>query len=325
MTLQQITKKEQATISVIVPCYNRGLSLSKMLHDTITGLEKNRIEFILTDDSSEEDSSYALENLSAEFKKIVVYKKNKNRLGYCKNLINAINLSTGDYLFFLLDEDSIVLENFNFLINEINSGKYHIMSSSSKKEDVNVKKLNATKVPRTEVVGELRHTSGLVMHRELVLEALSNKYVVNAIDKTPQYPQVPIGLYCVSKYNMYRHNFAVTIFSFDGNSGSDWTQSGTVPRYNSLISRAIQVEVWAEMLYFMMKENKSNKFPFIVELKSSFDELIYILLEQGVVRIFDKESILIFYKRSAINSIRWLFFNRSITSFFRILLDISKK
>ena len=105
-------------ISIVIPCYNQGQRLSGILTEVIKTIPDN-LEIILSDDSTDDDSSSSLLAFSRKFPETVVYRKNESRLGYAGNLIQAIHLSHGEYLFVLMDEDSLVPENLAIFIEDI--------------------------------------------------------------------------------------------------------------------------------------------------------------------------------------------------------------
>ena len=298
-------------ISIVIPCYNRGERLSIMLADVIEGIPKDVIEIILSDESSKESSSSSLLEFSRKFPETAVYRKNESRLGYAGNLIQAIHLSHGEYLFVLMDEDSLVPENLAIFIEDIIKDNYHISIFVNHLDHVRNDTLEVSKVSAIDVLGALRHPSGLTIRRELVDEALKDQFVVSAIDKVPQYPVVPIGLYCCSKFNMYKHCLTtIKRGDDDGNSASNWTPDAILPHFSTLTSRATQIEAYLEMIHSIMSSANIKSFPFIQLQKRALDEQIYMLLEEGVNVTFEEKTVSAFYKRSAINSIRWLLFNR---------------
>ena len=65
------------------------------------------------------------------------------------------------------------------------------------------------------------------------------------------------------------------------------------------------------MIDSIISSEGMQSLPFIELQKRALDEQIYILLEEGVNRNFEEKTVATFYKRSAINSIRWLLFDRS--------------
>ena len=319
MNIQKSALSSNPIISIVIPCYNRGQRLSGILTEVIKTIPDN-LEIILSDDSTDDDSSSSLLALSRKFPKAIVYKKNENRIGFSNNLIQGINLAHGEYLFFLVDDDSLALENLVIFIEDIIKNNYHMVVPSFSLEHAKTGTLVVFKLPEIEVLGHLRHTSGLVIRKELVDEAIKDPLVLNAIDKVPQYPQVPIGLFCSLKFHMYKYHLTVVQRSDEGghdkegqirNTGSNWTSDATLPHFSTLTSRVNQIETYIEMIDSLISSEGMQSLPFIELQKRALDEQIYILLEEGVNRNFKEKTVATFYKRSAINSIRWFLSKKS--------------
>jgi len=311
MNIQKSALSSNPIISIVIPCYNRGQRLSGILTEVIKTIPDN-LEIILSDDSTDDDSSSSLLALSRKFPKAIVYKKNENRIGFSNNLIQGINLAHGEYLFFLVDDDSLALENLVIFIEDIIKNNYHMVVPSFSLEHAKTGTLVVFKLPEIEVLGHLRHISGLVIRKELVDEAIKDPLVLNAIDKVPQYPQVPIGLFCSLKFHMYKYHLTVVQRSGDdGNRGSSWTPDAITPHFYTLTSRVNQIETYIEMIDSLISSEGMQSLPFIELQKRALDEQIYILLEEGVNRNFEEKTVATFYKRSAINSIRWLLSKKS--------------
>ncbi len=319
MNIQKSALSSNSIISIVIPCYNQGQRLSGILTEVIKTIPDN-LEIILSDDSTDDDSSSSLLAFSRKFPETAVYRKNESRLGYAGNLIQAIHLSHGEYLFVLMDEDSLVPENLAIFIEDIIKDNYHISISATHLDHPRNDTLEVSKVSAIDVLGALRHPSGLTIRRELVNEALNDQFVLNAIDKAPQYPHIPIGLFCSLKFHMYKYHLTVVQRSDEGwhdkegqirNSGSNWTSDATLPHFSTLTARANQIETYIEMIDSLISSEGMQSLPFIELQKRALDEQIYILLEEGVNRNFEEKTVATFYKRSAINSIRWLLSKKS--------------
>jgi hypothetical protein len=313
------------TVSFVVPSYNRGSGLSSMLRKLILFLKMygdiSNIEIVITDDSDNNSSIDALTKLFHEFQDTVIFKKNNNRIGFAKNLIKAINLAKGKYLFLLADED-VVLTNDNLLdlVKDLKGDKYLLLKSNLEKNKSNTSINKYCNLHTLDILGELRHFSGLIVRRDIIHEAIESPIVTKSIGNAPQYPQVPIILFLASKYAMYKTSISLIQIYDDGNSGSNWTSSDVLLKYHALQSRIIQAEEW---IYFMdsMSENYKNNgnFPFIDDLKKASEEWVYMLVESGIQYNYNKDVTLSFYKRSAINSIKWLLNNMSIMEFIKLI------
>ncbi len=68
----------------------------------------------------------------------------------------------------------------------------------------------------------------------------------------------------------------------------------------------------------------NNNFPFIRNLKKASEEWFYMLIESGIQHNYDKNVMMSFYKRSAINSIKWLVNNMSIKQILKLIYSSYK-
>jgi hypothetical protein len=321
---------EPSIVSFVVPSYNRGESLSKMLKKLIFFFKEYGdiydIDIVISDDSDSSVSFNSLSELSCEFQDIVIYEKNNNRIGFAKNLIKAINLAKGRYLFLLADEDAVLTnDSLLNLVKDLQSDKYWLLKSNLEKNKSDESINEYYKLHTLDVLGELRHFSGLIIRREIVHEAIASPIVMKSIDNVLQYPQVPIILFLASKYKIYKTSTSFVQAYDDGNSGSNWSSNKTLLKYHALQSRIVQAEEW---VYFMSSMSESyrnnNNFPFIRNLKKASEEWFYMLIESGIQHNYDKNVMMSFYKRSAINSIKWLVNNMSIKQILKLIYSSYK-
>ncbi len=86
-------------LSLVLPCYNEGENINKLL-DTVTKLQEtnNNIEIIIVENGSKDDSLTKIKNH-------LIYKKNsitlveiKKNLGYGHGIIEGLKKSTGKYI-----------------------------------------------------------------------------------------------------------------------------------------------------------------------------------------------------------------------------------
>jgi len=99
-------------ISIIIPLYNAENYISKCLDSIINQTYKN-FEIIIINDKSKDDSwevlnHYVSENLNINFKIV----NNEVNLGLSKTRNKGMDLATGDYIFFM-DNDDTLVDNFS--------------------------------------------------------------------------------------------------------------------------------------------------------------------------------------------------------------------
>lgn len=95
-------------VSVIVPTYGRSELLPRAIESIRNQTYKN-IEIIVVDDNVEKDLSSKTKEIVCRYPG-VIYKKNNMNLGGALSRNEGINISTGDYISFL-DDDDYYLEN----------------------------------------------------------------------------------------------------------------------------------------------------------------------------------------------------------------------
>lgn len=109
-------------LSIIIPTYNRKNTLKKSLDIIINEIRpvKNNVELIVIDNNSE-DNSFTLIN---EFKKqnndinFIIYKQDYNK-GFIGNIKKGLELSKGEFLWLLSDDDFPVEGTLEYIIQLI--------------------------------------------------------------------------------------------------------------------------------------------------------------------------------------------------------------
>lgn len=108
-------------ISVIVPVYNKELSLEICVNSILMQTYKN-LEIILIDDGSTDQSFEICKTLQLLDSRIVVYKKKNGGVSSARNL--GIEKCCGNYICFVDADDTIMPNYIERLYNGIKSGKY---------------------------------------------------------------------------------------------------------------------------------------------------------------------------------------------------------
>ncbi len=98
-------------LSICIPTYNRCDQLGSMLNNllnTIDQIENVAIEIIVSDNDSEDKTEEVVEEHLGK----VIYYKQKNNLGYDGNIKFLYSVAKGTYIFFLADDDEIMVNEF---------------------------------------------------------------------------------------------------------------------------------------------------------------------------------------------------------------------
>ena len=120
------------TISVIVPVYNVEKYLEKCINSIINQTYK-KLEIILIDDASSDDSWKVCEQIARKDKRIKIYRNEKN-LGTSKTRSIGIQKSTGELIGFVDSDDTIDIDMFEILVNNLE--KYDADISACKGKDI---------------------------------------------------------------------------------------------------------------------------------------------------------------------------------------------
>ncbi|MCQ2450132.1 MAG: glycosyltransferase family 2 protein [Clostridia bacterium] len=104
-------------ISVIMPTYNRSAVISDAINSVLSQTYRN-IEIIIVDDGSTDDTEAVLNPFISKYDCIITYSKADHAgVSHARNL--AIDLATGDYLFFLDSDDCIHPLLFERMVNAL--------------------------------------------------------------------------------------------------------------------------------------------------------------------------------------------------------------
>lgn len=107
-------------LSICIPTYNRPERI-KTLVNQIIKLESDEIEIVIGDDNPTiKDNEDLIKNINdSRF----IYYHNKQNLGQDKNILKLIFNASGEYIFLLVDEDDIELENLPWILEKLKENK----------------------------------------------------------------------------------------------------------------------------------------------------------------------------------------------------------
>ncbi|GIP47420.1 hypothetical protein J53TS2_10110 [Paenibacillus sp. J53TS2] len=90
-------------VSVLIPTYNRPYYFEQALQSVLTQTYKH-VEIIVCDDSTNDETQKLIDYYTQIYPNIV-YKKNPKNLGQFNNDLQCMELSSGDFINFLMDDD----------------------------------------------------------------------------------------------------------------------------------------------------------------------------------------------------------------------------
>lgn len=128
-------------ITVIVPVYNREKYLKRCI-ESILSQEQVKIEIILVDDGSKDDSPRICDDYKARFDNIIVIHQSNKGLSAARNA--GLDVAKGDYIFFVDSDDYIEKGALRKLLSKILEndadfamGKYERFFEDGRSEYVN--------------------------------------------------------------------------------------------------------------------------------------------------------------------------------------------
>jgi len=123
-----MTRNAQPCVSVILTTYNRCERLTDIIEKVFEQSYTN-IQLVICDDNSS-DGTAELINGSMHDK--IIYHKNECNLGYARNSLKGLELSTGEFVMFIADDDDMGDKNFIAKAVELFNKNDHVSSVFSR-------------------------------------------------------------------------------------------------------------------------------------------------------------------------------------------------
>lgn len=128
-------------VSIIIPVYRVEKYLSRCI-DSVINQSYENIEIILVDDGSPDNCGYICDEYAKRDSRVKVIHKENEGVCVARNL--GINVSTGDYIFFVDSDDYISKEAISVLLKhvkqidaDITIGNYNIFNQNNEVKQVN--------------------------------------------------------------------------------------------------------------------------------------------------------------------------------------------
>lgn len=118
-----MNQQENPLISVIIPIYNKEKYLECCLESVISQTYK-KLEIVLVDDGSTDDSQKICEQYAKEDLRIKVFHKSNGGVSEARNF--GIEHSKGQYITFVDSDDKVTEDYVEFLWKLIENGKYNM-------------------------------------------------------------------------------------------------------------------------------------------------------------------------------------------------------
>ena len=129
------------TLSICIPTYNRRIYLINCLNSIKLASKKLKFDFNVC---ISDNSDYSNRDIIKRFKKYfkIIYFKNKYNIGFAKNLLQAVNLSSARFIWLIGDDDLVHLNGLKIIKKLLNKKKnlnidfYYLNSGNIKNEKI---------------------------------------------------------------------------------------------------------------------------------------------------------------------------------------------
>ena len=117
-------------LSICIPTYNRADYLNDCLESIAAqvcedDLLNSQIEVVVSDNASADETK----NVVAEYKNKFTnftYKRNEENLGFDLNVLNVVRSASGEYVWYLGDDDLIINGSLKFVLELLKTGEYDV-------------------------------------------------------------------------------------------------------------------------------------------------------------------------------------------------------
>jgi abequosyltransferase len=112
-------------LSICIPTYNRDKLLEETLNSIIRQANSNNIEkfeICVSDNASTDSTDEIIKNIKENTTVRINYQKNQSNLGFDLNMIQAVDMASGDYCWLLGSDDIALPGSLDFLLQQIQSG-----------------------------------------------------------------------------------------------------------------------------------------------------------------------------------------------------------
>lgn len=101
--------ENEILLSIAIPTWNRAGSLQKLLENILSQVkELGGVEVCISDNNSTDNTGEVVAGFNKKYPALINYNKNKENVGFDKNMLLVIEMSKGDFIWTLGDDDSIV-------------------------------------------------------------------------------------------------------------------------------------------------------------------------------------------------------------------------
>jgi len=97
-------------LSIAIPTYNRAVNLKNLLDCIVPQAEKfkGEVEICISNNSSTDNTREVVADFIKKYPDLIKYNENKENLGIVRNILKVMEMSSGDFIWTLGDDDLVV-------------------------------------------------------------------------------------------------------------------------------------------------------------------------------------------------------------------------
>jgi len=117
------------TLSLVIPFYNEGENIERVVSDLIDNFEKGSIDYelVLVNNGSDDNSPQILENLAKENPDRIKIAQVSVNQGYGWGIINGLKIASGEYVGFMCGDGQIKPEDVILVYHQIEQENYDLV------------------------------------------------------------------------------------------------------------------------------------------------------------------------------------------------------
>lgn len=99
-----------ALITIAIPTYNRSFFLKRLLYSIIPQvieLKDGKLEICISDNASIDNTGEIVDEFKEEYPNLIRYRRNRDNLGFDRNLLRVIDMARGKFIWLFGDDDQM--------------------------------------------------------------------------------------------------------------------------------------------------------------------------------------------------------------------------
>lgn len=249
-------------VSFCIPTYNREDYVVNCVNE-IRKIKSERIEIIISDNASEDNTSIKLNELEKIDKRIKLYRNNIN-LGQSKNIAKVFSYASGKYIYLTSDEDLVNPKLFNSKLELFDlSNSSLIFGSIIDKEsgefyikEKNHSYSNLSDIASLDMYIYRHYLSGIMFKRDLLDIKQFSDYVD---DERNLYAYIPALIMCAAHGNISTFSEPICFKQISSIQYTDYDLKKIKSHYTHPISRVDQIFFLKSVVYDYIKDNITRK------------------------------------------------------------------